>query len=86
MTGATESPRHTTEGQDRQASEFSSPRVTPPADCVNGSCCTPSAAWAWVDDLVFLTRQGDPDANRVLPLAIAHYLQLEREVCRGHAS
>ena len=47
------------------------------------TCCTPSAAWAWVDDLVFLTRQGDPDANRVLPLAIALYLQIQREVRRG---
>jgi hypothetical protein len=86
MNGDNEGPRHATEGLDRQASEFSSPSVTPPADCVNNPCCTPSAARAWVDDLVFLTRQGDPDANRVLPSAIAHYLQTEREVCCGYAS
>jgi len=81
-----EGPRHATGAQGRRTSEFSSPSVAPPADCVNGSCCTPSAAWGWVDDLVFLTRQGDPDARRVLAVAVVHYLQIEREVCRGHAS
>jgi hypothetical protein len=60
-------------------------RSTPSIPCRRRrvNFCASAAAWAWVDDLVSLTRQGDPDARRVLPLAIAHYLQSEREVCRG---
>jgi hypothetical protein len=60
--------------------------IAPPADCVNGSCCSPRAAWAWVDDLASLARQGDPDGRRALPLALTHYLQIKREVGCGHTS
>jgi len=73
-----EGPRHATEAQDRQASQFSSSSVTPPADCVNGSCCTPDEALAWVVDLLALALENDPDALRCLPAAATHHLNLLR--------
>ena len=52
------------------------PRVQP-------TCCSPALAWAWCLELAADALTGDFDAQDCLPAAIEHFLQTEREVCRG---
>ena len=42
-------------------------------------CCTPAAAWAWVDTLADEALTGDSLSRRLLPMAIKHALIIERE-------
>jgi len=88
MTGeGRRSPRRATGGGEQNIGEtLSLPSVDRHSPAVNSPCCTPSAAWAWIDDLVSLTRQGDPDADRALLVAITHYLAIARylEVGAGY--
>lgn len=52
-------------------------------------CCSPEAAWQWVDAVAEMALAGDEDGRRVLPNAIEHALAMEwlaTEAPLGHAN
>ena len=39
-------------------------------------CCSPSAAWTWVNAVAEMAVYGDDDARRWLPVAVDHALKM----------
>jgi len=57
--------------------KFSTPIKNPHTET---PCCSPTAAWQWVNAVAEMAVYGDDDAHRWLPVAVDHALKMGRAV------